>query len=89
MRTICETAQATFNKKMDAWLYAQSNNVEIMEREADPAAICQGYEQTDPAESFRQYLALAEKESVWCMATAGQRFQTGIGTTQDLAQAEK
>jgi TPR repeat protein len=87
--TICETARATFNKKMDAWLHAQSNNVEIMERETNPAAIHQAYEQTDPAESFRQYLALAEKGSVWCMATAGQMFQTGTGTTQDLAQAEK
>jgi TPR repeat protein len=87
--TMCETARATFNKKMDAWLYAQSNNVEIMERETDPAAIYQAYEQTDPAESFRQYLALAERGSVWCVATVGQMFHTGTGTTQDLAQAEK
>src|ERR1700730_6323400 len=87
--TICETARATFNKKMDAWLHARSHNVEIMEGETDPAAIYQAYEQTDPAESFRQYLALAEKGSVWCMATAGQMFHTGTGTTQDLAQAEK
>ena len=87
--TICETWHATFNKKMDAWLYAQSNNVEIMERETDPEAVHQAYEQTDPAESFRQYLALAERGSVWCMASVGQMFQTGTGTTQDLAQAEK
>jgi TPR repeat protein len=86
---MCEAWHVTFNKKMDAWLYAQSNNVEIMERETDPAAVYRAYEQTDPAESFRQYLALAERGSVWCMATVGQMFQTGTGTTQDLAQAEK
>jgi TPR repeat protein len=86
---MCEAWHASFQKKMDAWLYAQSNNVEIMERETDPEAVYQAYEGTDPVESFRQYLALAEKGSVWCMATAGQMFQTGTGTTQDLAQAEK
>jgi TPR repeat protein len=87
--TMCERARATFNKKMDAWFYAQSNNDEIMERETDPAAINQAYEQTDPAESFRQYLALAESGSVWCMAAVGQMLLTGTGTAQDLAQAEK
>lgn len=87
--TMCETARTTFNKQMDAWLYAQSNNVEIMEQETDPAAIYQAYQQTDPAESFRQYLALAERGSVWCMAAVGQMFHTGTGTTQDLPQAEK
>jgi TPR repeat protein len=87
--TICETARATFDKKMDAWLCAQSNNVEIMERETDPSAVYQAYEETDPAKSFRQYLALAEKGSVWSMATVGQMLQTGTGTEQDLSQAEK
>jgi hypothetical protein len=51
---ICETTRATFNKKMDAWLHAQSNNVEVMERETDPEAILQAYEQTDLVKSFRQ-----------------------------------
>jgi TPR repeat protein len=74
---------------MDAWLHAQSNNVEVMERETDPEAILQAYEQTDLVKSFRQYLALAEKGSVWGMAAVGQMFQTGTGTTQDWAQAEK
>jgi hypothetical protein len=87
--TICENARATFDKKMDAWLYAQSNNVEILERETDLSAVNQAYEETDPAESFRQYLALAEKGSVWSMATVGWMLQTGTGTEQDLSQAEK
>jgi TPR repeat protein len=86
---MCDTARATFNEKMDAWLYAQSNNVEIMQRETDPAAIYQAYEEADPAESFRQYLALAERGSVWSMAAVGQMLQTGTGTERDLAQAEK
>jgi hypothetical protein len=32
------------------------------------------YEQTDLVKSFRQYLALAEKGSVWGMAAVGQMF---------------
>jgi TPR repeat protein len=74
---------------MDAWLHAQSNNVEILERETDLSAVNQAYEETDPAESFRQYLVLAEKGSVWSMATVGWMLQTGTGTEQDLSQAEK
>jgi TPR repeat protein len=87
--TICETARATFDKKMDAWLHAQSNNVEILEREADLSAVNQAYEETDPAKAFRQYLALAEKGSVWSMATVGWMLQVGTGTEQNLSQAEK
>lgn len=87
--TMCERARATFHKKRDAWLHGQSNNVEIMERETDPAAIYLAYERADPTESFKQYLALAETGSVWSMAIIGQMFQTGTGTAQDLAQAEK
>jgi hypothetical protein len=56
------------------------NNVEILERETDLSAVNQAYEETDPAESFRQYLALAEKGSVWSMATVGWMLQTGTGT---------
>ena len=63
---ICETGQAIFNEKYFAWFAAQTNNVAIMEREADPASIYQAHDllKTDPAESFRQYLALAEQGSV-------------------------
>src|SRR5271169_4394992 len=88
---MCEAARAALNRKEDAWLYAQSNSVEIMERETDPAAIHQAYGllQTDPSESFRQYLALAERGSLWSMATVGQMFQSGTGTAQDLGKAEK
>ncbi|OAE95909.1 hypothetical protein AYJ54_37075 [Bradyrhizobium centrolobii] len=87
----CEAARATFNKKMIEWVYAQSNSVEVMEREADPAAIHQAYDlqQADPSESFGQYLALAEKGSVWSMATVGEMFSLGTGAPQDLEQAEK
>lgn len=86
---MCENAHANFDKKMDAWLQEQSNNVEIMQREADPAAVYEAYGQTDLAESFRQYLALAESGSVWSMAVVGQMFHAGTGTAKDLAQAEK
>jgi len=87
----CDAFHAILNKKLFAWLYAQTNSVAIMEREADPASIYQAHDllETDPAESFRQYLALAERGSVWSMATVGQMFENGNGTARDLAQAEK
>ena len=89
---IClEANQVIFDKKTAAWLDAQTNNVALMEREVDPAAIYQAHDlsETDPAESFRQYLALAENGSVWSMVPVGLRFENGEGTARDLAQAEK
>jgi hypothetical protein len=88
---ICEARQAILNKKFFAWLDAQTNSVAIMEREADRASIYQAHDllKTDPAESFRQYLALAEQGSVWSMANVGQLFENGTGTARDLAQAER
>jgi Sel1 repeat len=87
---ICEANQAIFDKITVAWLEAQTNSVAIMEREADPTRIYQAHDllETDPAESFRQYLALAESGSVWSMAVVGHRFENGTGTARDLAQAE-
>jgi hypothetical protein len=86
---MCAATHAKLDKKMDAWLYEQSNRVEIIRRETDPAAVYKAYEQTDTAESFKQYLALAESGSVWSMAAVGQMFHAGTGTTKNLAQAEK
>jgi TPR repeat protein len=88
---MCDATHAVLDKKLFAWLDAQTNNVAIMEREADPASIYQAHDllKTDPAESFRQYLALAERGSVWSMANVGQLFENGTGTARDLAQAEK
>ena len=87
----CEAARAALNKKLLAWLDAQANNAAIMEREADPTAVCQAHDllRTDPVESFRLFLQLAEQGSVWGMASAGSMFETGTGTVQDLVQAEK
>jgi TPR repeat protein len=87
---ICEANQAIFDKITLAWLEAQTNSVAIMEREADPALIYQAHDllETDAAESFRQYLALAESGSVWSMAIVGHGFENGTGTARDLAQAE-
>jgi TPR repeat protein len=88
---ICQARQAILNEKFFAWLDAQTNSVLIMEREADPASIYQAHDllKTDPAESFRRYLALAEQGSVWSMANVGQLFENGTGTARDLTQAEK
>jgi TPR repeat protein len=88
---VCKANLDALNEKLLKWLEAQTNSVAIMEREADPAAIYQAHElsQTDPAEAFRQYLALAEQGSVWSMAMVGHRFEHGTGTAPDLAEAEK
>ena len=86
---MCEAAHAKFDKKMDAWLYEQSNHVEIMKKEENPEAVYEAHSQTDSAESFKQFLALAESGSVWSMATVGQMFHAGTGTSKDLVQAEK
>ena len=40
---ICEERIAILNRKYFAWLEAQSNNVALMEREADPQLIYQAY----------------------------------------------
>jgi TPR repeat protein len=87
---ICEERLAIFNRKYFDWLEAQSNNVAIMEGEADPQLVYQAHalQETDPAACFKQYLALAESGSVWSMATVGRLLETGAGTDRDLVQAE-
>jgi hypothetical protein len=87
---ICEERLAILGRKHFDWLEAQSNNVSIMEREADPQLIYQAYalQESDPAACFKQHLALAESGSVWSMATLGRLFETGAGTDRDLVQAE-
>ena len=84
-------SQAALNKRLFAWLGAQTNSVAIIEREADLAPIYRAHDllETDPAESFRQYLALAERGSVWSMVCVGNLFERGTGTERDLALAEK
>jgi TPR repeat protein len=88
---MCDAANEVLSKRQFAWLDAQTNSIAIMEREADPASIYQAHDllQTDPAEAFRQYLALAERGSLWSMTAVGQMFEDGKGTARDLAQAEK
>jgi TPR repeat protein len=84
-------SQAALNRKLFAWLGAQTNSVAIIEREADLVPLYRAHNllETDPAAAFRQYLALAERGSVWSMAAVGSLFERGAGTEPDLAQAEK
>jgi TPR repeat protein len=88
---MCDSSHAIFDKRQLAWLDAQKNSVAIMEREADPALVYRAHDllETDPAESFKQYLALAENGSIWSMAIVGQMFELGTGTARDLLQAEE
>jgi hypothetical protein len=92
---ICEANAAMFWEKHLAWLEAQSNNVAIMEREADPLLVYQAYDllKTDPAESFRQFLALAEKrfslEYGNCGPTVRERHRdrTGFGAGRKVVRS--
>jgi TPR repeat protein len=88
---ICEKRSAILNRKYFDWLEAQSNSVALMEREVDPQQVYQAYDllKTDPADSFRQFLALAESGSVWSMAMVGRMFESSEGTERDLVQAEE
>ena len=88
---MCEARAKIFTEKHFAWLEAQSNSVAIMEQESDPQPVYQAYDllHADPAESFKQLLALAENGSIWSMATVGKLFENGTGTMRDLAQAEE
>jgi TPR repeat protein len=90
----CKTggaSQAALNRKLFAWLGAQTNSVAILGREADLAPVYQAHDllKSNPEESFRQYLALAEQGSVWSMARVGMLFENGTGIERDLTQAEK
>jgi TPR repeat protein len=88
---ICEERIAILNRKYFAWLEAQSNNIALMEREADPQLIYQAYalQESDPAACLKQYLELAEVGSVWSMATVGYMLEQGTGTARDLVHAEE
>src|ERR1700732_4736409 len=88
---ICEERVAILDRKQSEWLEAQSNNIAIMECEADPQLVYQAYDllKPDPEASFKQYLALAESGSVWSMATVGYMLENGTGVARDLVQAEE
>lgn len=88
---LCEARQKILTEKFQTWFEAQSNNVALMERERDPAAIHEAYDmlETDPAESFRRFLALSENGSVWSMAMLGHLFENGTGTAVNMRDAEQ
>jgi len=88
---ICKARAEILEKKHLDWLEGQSNSVALMEREAEPEKVYQAHdlEKTDPAEAFKQYLALAEGGSVWSMATVGYMLANGTGIARDLVQAEE
>ena len=87
---ICEERAAILDRKYFEWLEALSNNQALAKQDPDLQRINDAYDllKTDSAESFRQFLALAESGSVWSMATIGRLFETAEGTDRDLVQAE-
>jgi TPR repeat protein len=91
MCKICEAANAAVDKKLSAWASAQMNTLEIWQRETDHDRIVHTYDllNADPVEGFKECLALAEQGSVWSMAAVGWAFETGNGTSPDMAKAEK
>lgn len=87
---MCEIAKAALDKKERAWSLAQTNKSAMLEREADPERLQQAHDllKTDPAQGFKEYLALAEQGSVWSMVSVGVACEIGTGTPADLARAE-
>ena len=68
----------------------QINRMALWEQEVDQERIlrAESLRETDPAQSFEEYLALAEQGSVWSMVPVGIDFETGTGVSQNLEQAE-
>ncbi|MFZ0721355.1 MAG: tetratricopeptide repeat protein [Xanthobacteraceae bacterium] len=87
---ICESANAAVQNSTLAWMDTQINKMALWEQEADQERIlhADGLQETDPAQSFNEYLALAEQGSVWSMVPVGIDFETGRGVPQNLQQAE-
>jgi TPR repeat protein len=88
---MCEAAKIAIKQKALAWLDTQMNIEEMWGREVDQERIHYAHSllKTDPAQYFQEYLALAESGSLWSATALGAAFEAGIGTEQDLAQAEK
>jgi TPR repeat protein len=87
---ICEAANAAVHRSRLDWADTQINKMALWEDEADQERILHAHSllKTDPAQSFKEYLALAEQGSVWSMVPVGTNFETGQGALQNLAQAE-
>ncbi len=88
---MCEAAKVAIKKKALAWLDARKNTGEMWDREVDHERIEYAHSlvKTDPAQCFKEYLALAESGSLWSASCLGAAFEAGIGTGRDLVQAEK
>jgi TPR repeat protein len=88
---MCETAKAAVRRKWRAWSDMQMNNMEIWDRETERKRIEYAHSlwKTDPAQCFKEYLALSEAGSLWSAICVGAAFENGIGSPPDLVQAEK
>jgi TPR repeat protein len=91
---MCEAAEVAIMKKAHSWLDAQKNTEEMWDRE--PVQVqkriehAHGLWEIDPAQYFKEYMALAERDgSPWSAICLGAAFEAGVGTECDLAQAEK
>jgi TPR repeat protein len=88
---ICKAVKETAKKHQRAWSDAHINKRAVWEREADQERVHLAARllHTDPGQSLKEYVALAEKGSLWSMICAGAMFEAVDGPQLDLAQAEK
>lgn len=85
-----QTALATERSKLLDWAYTQANDAEIWcaEREQKQVAAAIELDGVDRVSAFHEFLALAERGSLWSMVRVGYHYQVGRGTSLDIEKAE-
>jgi TPR repeat protein len=71
------------------WDYAQTNDVEIQEKDRQTARLAEAEELSleAPDRAFRIWLHLAERGSVWAMLMVAWCYLDGYGVAEDRARA--
>jgi TPR repeat protein len=88
-RCIADSPEA--QRKFASWRYAQANDRQILESDPEREAVeaTMQLERSDPVAAFPQFLALAERGSVWSMLRVAWLYWAGVGTVADSTQAER
>ena len=85
-----EARREAVQKRLSDWRYARTNDKDVIDRDADRAALSEADKlwRSDPEAALPQLQALAERGSVWGMHLLGYAFERGIGTAPDPSLAE-
>jgi TPR repeat protein len=87
---LCIADRAEVQEKFAAWRYAQANDRKILESDSERDAVeaTMKLRRSDPEAAFPQFLALAERGSVWSMLCVGWMYMVGVGVAADATLAE-